>query len=167
MEVKISVEIVRITTESEHPITRVNYQVNNESDIVIWLVNDQWLVWLQENRQIVLAFARGKMQKGVHTFGYFPPTTLMIDPGQSLTQEIVLAWPLSLDRIWNERAIAAPTPGEYQVAVRVGYGLSPEPGVPVLGESVEDPIWRWQREVTSLPATMHIPFYSTANEISE
>jgi hypothetical protein len=160
---RVSVEIIRVATQPEPPATRLTYRVRSHGDAPIWLVNDEWLIWHQDGSRIELSFARGRLQPGTHPFGYFDPTVTLLEPGAELTQEVVLRWPLALDRLWNTTSVASPTPGEYQVVVRVGYGLRPESEAPVLGESVEDPVLHWQQEAVSPAATMHIPPYPRAD----
>lgn len=155
----VSVEIVEVATRREPPETWLAYRVRNHADGPIWLVDDGWPIWRQDGPRIELSFARGRLQPGAQPFGYFPPTVARIEPGEEVTREVTLRWPLALDRLWNPASEATPPTGEYEVAVRVGYGSRLEPESPVLGQAVEDPVLRWQQEAVSPPAKMYVPPY--------
>jgi len=156
----IIVEIVRVESRTEPPATQVEYAVKNNSSGPVWVVNDNWLIWSQAGKAIELSFKRGSMRKGSEVFGYFPPAVVRVDPGGSIRATIELAWPQRLDRLWNADSAAAPLPGDYDLRVRIGYGLTPEPEKPKHGEGVEDPVFRWQQEATSPASTMTIPAYA-------
>ena len=160
---EVSVEIVDVATRQQPPETRLAYRVRNHADAQIWLVDDGWPIWRRDGSQTELSFARGRLQPGAQPFGYFPPTVARIEPGEEVTREVTLRWPLTLDRLWNEASEAAPPPGGYDVVVRVGYGVRPEPESPVLGQAVEDPVLHWQREAVSSPAKLHVPPYPDAD----
>jgi|GEM_PF-4884222 len=158
----ISVTITRVLSQAEPSSTQLEYEVWNQTQAPIWLVSDDWLIWHQNSSQIELSYIRGKMQPGTQVFGYFPPSVLRIDPGRTVTQVVQLLWPQTLDRLWNVEEWATPLPGRYQIAVRVGYGLTPEPDAPKISEGVEAPIFRWQKEAVSQTVPMEVcPYEST------
>jgi hypothetical protein len=159
MTLDVTVSISQIKTAQEPPSTSVEFVVCNDSAAPVWLVNDQWLIWHQAGQEIELGFQRGAMRPGSHVFGYFPPTVTKIEPGSSHRRAVELRWPQPLDLLWNNSERAAPPPGLYQVSVRVGYGLTPEPESPKLGESVEAPVLKWQCEAVSQPVPMEVPAY--------
>jgi hypothetical protein len=159
----VSVTIVAVVTEVRPPATTVRYQVRNHADATMWLVDDQWLTWLQRGRRIELSFNRVRMRPGAHVFGYFPPSVTGLPGGGLVVRSVRLTWPQPLAPLWNTEARAAPPPGEYEVSVRIGYGSTPEPDAPQLGESVEDPVLRWQREALSPPATLQVPPYQAVD----
>ena len=135
----------------------VRYLVRNDGDAPVWVVDDGWLVWRHEGRRIELGFQRVPMQPGVEPFGYFNPQVAALEPGGELERTVTLAWPQPLSRIWNEADEVTPVAGDYEVAVRVGYGETPEPPpVTQVGESVEAPVLGWQREVVSEPVPLTI-----------
>ena len=107
------------------------------------------------------------MRPGAQVYGYFPPSVVRLDPNNSVSRKVRLAWPHPLDQLWNAERWAAPGPGEYQVSVQIGYGLTPEPGPPDVGEGVEDPVLRWQREEVSPAVQMEVPPYPLAAEEPE
>lgn len=154
------VEIVQMASKTDPPSTRVEYIIRNNSAAAIWVVNDNWLAWSQTGKTIELSFKRERMRKGSQVFGYFPPAVVRVDPGGSMRAAVDLTWPQRLDRLWNSTSTAAPPPGEYDVRVRIGYGLTPEPEKLRPGESVEEPIFRWQEEAISPASTMEIPAYA-------
>lgn len=154
------VAIVSAATQSEPSSTRLEYEVRNDTDTTIWLVDDGWLTWRRMGKDIELSYARGKMQPGAQVFGYFSPSVVKLEPGNSILRKVHLTWPQSLDRLWNAERYAAPPPGEYRVSVWIGYGITPEPDSPGLGEGVEAPIFRWQKEAISQPVLMEVPPYN-------
>jgi hypothetical protein len=159
MPEEVVVTITNKMTRTEPPMSSLEYVVRNNLSEPIWLVDDGWLVWRKTGRQIELSFARAPMRPGVQVFGYFPPAVVKVLPGEGISRGYELLWPYSLDRTWNVERQAAPEPGEYSVSVRVGYGLTPAPDNPVLGESVDAPVLRWQREVVSQPVRFNVPLY--------
>ncbi|HLJ33069.1 MAG TPA: hypothetical protein VKU38_05430 [Ktedonobacteraceae bacterium] len=159
MQGEVTVFITRASSQTTPPVSHVEYEVRNDTTVPIWLVNDGWLIWKQEGSQIELSYARGTMRPGSHVFGYFSPTVVQIDPGQHLSLAANLSWPYRLDLLWNAERSAAPLPGNYQISVRVGYGLTPTPEDPGLNESVEAPVLRWQKEAVSQPAPITVPSY--------
>lgn len=143
---------IEITSVSDQGVsTAITYVVTNRATAPIWLVNDDWFVWRQKTSDVEISFARGRMRKGTQVFGYFPPQTVEIPPGGRLEKQWTLHWPQRLSRIWNAAEIAERPPGPFRLAIRVGYGLTPEPEPPKLGEGVEAPVLRWQREGVSPP----------------
>lgn len=155
----ISVNIIQVTSRQDPPSTTLEFVVKNEGNVLIWLVNDRWLIWQFCGKWIELSFHRGKMRSGAQVFGYFSPEMIMIKPGDSVIQTVELNWPQPLDSLWNREAKASPHPGLYQVSVRVGYGLSANPEPPSLGEAVEAGVLRWQKVAISPPVSMEVPVY--------
>lgn len=160
----VTVEILRISSQTNPPSTQLEYRVSNETHAPIWLVEDGWLIWRQKGRAIELCYARGTMQPGSHVFGYFPPSVVQVKAGESVSHVIDLLWPQALDRLWNNTNIAAPPPGRYEVSVRIGYGETAEPDPPDLNESVEAPVLRWQKEAVSKAISFDVPPYRDLNE---
>lgn len=134
--------------------TAITYAVVNRSPSPIWLVDDQWFVWKQMNSDVEISFARGRMQEGVQVFGYFPPKTIEIPPGGGCERTFTLTWPQRLSRIWNAADVAERPPGRFRLSVRIGYGSSPAPEPPQLGEGVEVSVLRWQKEAVSPPVVI-------------
>jgi len=146
------------------PAWYLQYEVRNLARSVIWLVVDESLVLRRDGSHIELSYARGKMQPGVQVFGYFDPKVDKILPGGSLQRSVGITWPCRLSTIWNaERESTAP-PGEYEVVVRVGFALTAAPGPPKVGEGVEAPVLRWQKETVSLPVRITILPYTSSLE---
>lgn len=149
MKEPVAVEITDVS--DQRTSTRLTYVVTNHANAPIWLVHDDWLVWNRRNADVEISFARGRMQKGVQVFGYFPPQTVKIPPGGRLEKRFTLQWPQRLSRIWNDAEVAERPPGKFRLLIRIGYGLTPEPEPPKLGEGVEAPVLRWQTEAVSPP----------------
>jgi hypothetical protein len=156
----VSVTILAVVTEAgPPPSTMVRYEVRNHADAPLWLVDDQWLAWRRAGRRIELALNRVTMRPGTRVFGYFPPTVTALPAGGRVVRDVRLDWPQPLAPLWNTEARAAPPPGAYEVSVRIGYGPTQEPDAPRLGQSVEEPVLRWQREALSPPANLLVPPY--------
>jgi hypothetical protein len=155
----VDVAVTAISVLEEPSRTQLDYEVRNTGDVSVWVVDDGWLVWRQSGVDIELSYARGRMRKGVEVFGYFPPVVAALDQDEAMTRTVELTWPLRLSSIWNTTSEARPAPGEYQATVRVGYGWSPDPDPPKLGESVEDPVLRWQQEAISPPFVLLVAPY--------
>lgn len=149
MEEKVTVEITGVS--DQRTSTAITYRVMNRAIVPIWLVDDDWFVWSRKNSDVEISFARGRLQKGVQVFGYFPPTVVKIRPGRCRQKSFTLKWPQRLSRIWNSAATAERPPGKFLLSVRIGYGLTPEPEPPTSGEGVEEPVLRWQKEAMSPP----------------
>jgi hypothetical protein len=141
----------------------LEYDVHNLGQKAIWLVIDESLVFRHDATHIELSYARGKMQPGVDVFGYFDPKVVKIAPGGSLRQSIEVTWPCILSDIWNAERVATPPPGEYEVSVRIGYASTATPRPPRVGESVETPVLRWQKEAVSPPVQIVIPPYTASH----
>jgi hypothetical protein len=156
----VSVKITRVTCHLDPPSTNLEFVVRNEGSVPVWLVNDRWLIWQQKGQRIYLSFHRGKMRAGAQVFGYFNPEVTIIRPGHSITQTVNLNWPQPLDSLWNNKSQAAPSPGLYQISVRVGYGMSYKPGPPELNESIDAGVFRWQKVAVSTPVPMEVPPYT-------
>jgi hypothetical protein len=150
----VTILIKKISSSADPWGCDLEYEVRNDSQAPIWLVNDGWLIWQQTGPVIELSYARGKMRAGSQVLGYFPPAVLQVDSGRQVTKAVTLRWPQSLDRLWNQEVSAAPGRGEYQLSVRVGYGTVPAPDPPSVGEGVEAPVLRWQHEAVSEAAQM-------------
>lgn len=155
----VEVKILEVSSREAPPSTLLEYRVSNKGDAAVWLVSDGWLIWKQEGDRIELSFKRGKMRAGSEVFGYFPPATVMLNPGDEVSRTVELKWPQRLSRLWNDEELAAPAPGPYQVCVRVGYGLTAEAESPELGEGVEATVFRWQKEASSPAAALTVPAY--------
>lgn len=156
---KVLVSIVSVIVQASPPAWRLEYEVRNLGGAAIWLVVGESLSLRRDESHIELSYARGKMQSDVHVFGYFNPNVVSISPGKSLRRPVEIIWPCPLSDIWNIERVAAPSPGEYEVSVRVGYATTDTPEPPRLGEDVEAPVLRWQNEVVSLPMRITIPPY--------
>jgi len=158
---KIVVSIVSTVVQVSPPAWHIEYDVRNTSDATIWLVIDESLVFREEGDRIELSFARGRMQPAAHPFGYFDPTVVAIATGQRRRQSVDITWPSRLSDLWNDRREARPSPGEYDVSVRVGFAPTRSPPAPKAGEGVETPVLRWQEEAVSPPVRLTIPPYSS------
>lgn len=154
---KVTVAIVSVFSLVEPPISQLEYEVRNGILQPIWLVNDDWLIWLQTRTHIELSYARRKMQSGSQVFGYFSPSVVKINPSDCISKKIQIVWPHTLDQLWNIERYASLPPGKYLVSVQVGYGLTPEPSLPEIGEGVEDPVFRWQKKVVSPEVQIEVP----------
>jgi hypothetical protein len=159
MSEAVKVEISKVSSQETDPSTHLEYEVSNDGDVSIWLVDDEWLIWNQKGNQIELSFKRGKMKRGAQVFGYFSPETVALNPGDRVSRPVELTWPQPLDPLWNDERVAAPAPGQYQISVQVGYGITAEPEPPKLGEGVEARVFRWQKEATSPAVPMTVPAY--------
>lgn len=164
MNENVTVKIVSISNSKDFPITYLTYVVQNRTHKSIWLVDDDWLIWQHSGQHIKLSYARGRMQPGAEVFGYFPPSVIEIQSDKQVTKLVQLEWPYSLDPLWNSERWAAPLPGEYQVSVQIGYGLTSEPYAPNLEEGVEFPVLRWQKQVISEAVLMSVPNYQQTIE---
>jgi hypothetical protein len=154
----VRVSILRCnSSQGDPPVTDLEYEVRNEGQTPVWLVEDGWLIWRQKGQEIELSYARGRMSPGAQVFGYFPPSVAKLDTGAHVTRTIHLTWPHSLDRLWNAESEAAPPPGHYHVSVRIGYGVTPAADAPDLRDGVEGPVLRWQREAVSDAVPMNVP----------
>lgn len=152
----VTVEIAGVVSASAG--AELRYVVRNDGNATVWLVDDGWLVWRREGNRIELGFQRVPLRPGIEPFGYFDPQVAPIEPGGELTRTVALSWPQPLDRMWNEEREVALPPGEYEVAVRVGYGGSEKaPPVQRVGEGVETPVLAWQHEAVSEPVTLTVP----------
>lgn len=160
----VTVTIVNATSQMNPPASEIGYLVHNGGDKPVWMVSDGWLIWQQTAGDIELAFTRGQMRPGAQVFGYFPPAVVQIGPTQEISEQVTLVWPQPLLELWNSQSFATPKPGTYRVAVRIGYGLSPEPEVPQFGEGVEEPVLRWQMEAVSEAVALTIPPYDLQNK---
>jgi hypothetical protein len=153
----VTVDIVAVERHADPPGVELTYVVRNGGTAAVWVVDDGALAWRQDDRTIELGYARVAMQPGVEPFGYFSPQVAALAPGGELRRTVALSWPQRLDGTWNPGDVAAPAAGDYGVVVRVGYGETPEPPPPTLGEGVEGPVLAWQREAVSAPARMSVP----------
>ncbi len=157
---KVLVSIASALVNVDLSAWHLEYDVRNLGRVVIWLVVDESLVLRRDDAHIELSYARGKMQPGVHVFGYFNPKVVKISPGESLRQSVEITWPCRLSDIWNAEREATPPPGEYEVSVRVGFASTAAPKPPKVGEDVEVPVLRWQKETVSPPVRIAIPPYT-------
>ena len=156
---KVLVMIVSAVAMPEPPAWHLEYEVRNAGDKPVWLVVDENLVFRHEDSRIELSFARGQMQPGVQVFGYFNPAVEELPPGESLRRAVEIPWPSPLSDIWNAGREATPSPGDYEVKLRVGFGMSEAPDAAAVGESVEAPVLRWQHTAVSAPVSLAVPPY--------
>jgi hypothetical protein len=159
----VSVSIVSAVVQVRPPAWHLEYDVHNQGRDMIWLVVDESLVLRIDGARIELSYSRGKMQPGVQVFGYFNPKVIKIPPGESLRRSAEIAWPCRLSDIWNAQREATPPPDEYDVSVRVGFASTAEPDPPEVGEDVETPVLRWQKEAASPPIRIAIPPYASSH----
>jgi hypothetical protein len=153
----VTVEIVAVESANASG-AEPRYVVRNDGEATVWVVDDGWLVWRREDGRIELGFQRAPMRPGVEPFGYFDPRVARLEPGAELTRTVSLSWPQPLDRMWNEAHEVALPPGEYEVAVRIGYGESEKPPpTQRVGEGVEAPVLAWQHQAVSEPVTLTVP----------
>jgi hypothetical protein len=150
----VKVEIAGI--EERPGAVELRYVARNDGAAPVWVVDDGWLAWRPAGHRIELVYARVPIAKGTRPFGYFPPQTAQLAAGAALEREVSLTFPQPLSRLWNDRDEADPEPGAYEVAVRIGYGETPQPGPPELGQSVEAPVLAWQHEAVSEPVPLRI-----------
>ncbi len=162
---KLLVSIVSAIVQLSPPAWRIEYDVRNMSGAVIWLVVDESLKLWRDDAHIELSYARGKMVPGVKVFGYFNPNVVDIPSGGNLHRTVEITWPCRLSDIWNVEREAIPPPGEYDVSVRVGFGLTSAPRPPKADEDVETPVLNWQKETVSSSVRIVIPPY-TASKIN-
>ncbi|MEO8576990.1 MAG: hypothetical protein ABI556_09830 [Gemmatimonadales bacterium] len=154
---QVSVSIVSAAVSTHPPGWHIEYEVRNNGTQTVWLVVDERLVFRRDNDHVELSYARARMQPGVQVFGYFEPKATELSPGESARQSVDITWPLTLSDIWNANREVAPAPGVYDVTVRIGFGLTPAPESPTSGETVEEPVLRWQREAVSPHVQLEIP----------
>jgi hypothetical protein len=156
----VLVSIVSAIVQVSPPSWQLEYDVRNLGGAVIWLVDDESLVLKSDGAHIELSYARAKMRPGVKVFGYFDPKVVEIPPGGSLRRSVEITWPCRLSDIWNAERDATPPPGEYEVSVRVGFASTAAPEPPKVGESIEAPVLRWQKEAVCPPVRIPIPPYT-------
>lgn len=161
-EVNVKIIATGQVNDENGPATILTYRIINEMQNEIWIVDDGWIKWYQENKLIKLSLKREKMRKGVEVFGYFPPRLVKLLPRQHLEKIIKLGWPVSLSRIWNEKDKASPAPGHYRLNIIIGYGMNDS----ILSEEdfdsiqeYEEKISQWQKEATSNEVLIEIPPY--------
>ena len=161
---KVGVSILRLEQQldpSGHA-TILRFCVNNNSSHLLWVVDDGWITWHQHGEHIRLSYKREKMKAAVQVFGYFPPQTVTLSPGQQIERETRLAWPLPLSRIWNDMDHASPVPGKYQLSIAVGYGedasIHKAKAIDSISQ-VEEYILKWQKEAVSAEVTVTVPQY--------
>lgn len=160
---KVLVSIVSAIVNVSPSAWHLDYDVRNLGRGVVWLVVDESLVFRRDDAHIELSYARGKMQLGVHVFGYFDPKVVKIPPGGSLRRSVEITWPCSLSDIWNSEREGTPPPGEYEVSVRIGFASTAAPKPPKVGEGVEASVLRWQKEAVSQPVRIAIPPYTRSH----
>jgi len=156
---EVLMTIVSAMVQIDPPMWHIEYEVKNPGATPVWLIVDEGLGFRRDGRQIELSYARGKMQPNVHVFGYFNPEVEKVLAGDHSRQTVEIAWPCPLSDIWNTEREATPPPGEYEVSVRVGYAGTENPLPAEVGESVETPVLRWQKEAVSPPVRIDIPPY--------
>ncbi len=164
MNTATTVSITEVRTLADPPSTRIELEVRNEGPDAIWLVADEWFIWHCAGQRIELSFQRTRMREGAQVFGYFIPEVGRIGPGENVRRAVELTWPMPLSTIWNSLDKATPDPGEYEIRVRIGYGLAPEPDQPGIDGDVETPVLRWQHESVSRPVEMTVPPYERGSQ---
>ena len=156
MSGQVDVVIGKTDSRRDPPVLDISYNVSNSSPDPIWMVSDGWIVWSRIGGRIEISLARGKMNPASAVFGYFVPATVQIPSGSTRAGSLALHWPLELDRLWNREGTVRPPPGRYDFTLRIGYGTTPVPDDPVLGESVESPVLRWQKQALSDPVSAEV-----------
>jgi hypothetical protein len=156
MSGQVDVAIAKTDSRRDPPGLDIFYQVTNSGPDPIWLVNDGWIIWSQSGGRIEISLARGKMNPASAVFGYFVPATVEIPSGSTRAGSLALDWPLKLDRLWNREESVRLPPGHYDFVLRVGYGITPFPDDPVLGEGVESPVLRWQKEAVAAAVSVEV-----------
>jgi hypothetical protein len=161
---KVTATVTRVehSVRNEKPFTQIDYRVVNTGDKPVWMVDDGWLTWQQQDKLITLSLKRERMQQDAEAFGYFAPKLAEIPPGGLVERSIELSWPVSLSRLWNKSDKAAPPPGEYELELLVGYGvnksiLKSKPVQSIREE--ENRIMKWQNMVYSNKVILTIPVY--------
>lgn len=160
---EVLVSIVNAQVKPDPPAWRLEYEVQNLGTTVIYLIVDESMVFRRDGMQIELSYAREKMQPDVHVFGYFDPIVEKMLPDGRLIRSVEVIWPIPLSDIWNPEREAVLPPGEYEVSVRVGYAMTPEAPAAEIGESIETPVLRWQKQVVSPTVRLSIPPYGSLN----
>lgn len=160
---KVMVSIVSAIAQTSPSAWHLEYELQNLEPATIWMLVDESLTLQRDDAHIELSYARGKMQPGLHLFGYFDPAVVTIPPGGRLRRSVKISWPCALSDIWNAEREAAPPVGEYEVSVRVGFASTALPQPPNLGEDVEAPVLRWQKEAVSAPVRLAIPPYTPSH----
>jgi len=152
----VDVAIAKTDSRRDRPGLDISYRVTNNGPDPIWLVNDGWIIWSQSGGRIEISLARGTMNPASAVFGYFVPATVEIPSGSARAGSLALDWPLKLDRLWNREESVQPAPGQYDFVLRIGYGVTPFPDDPGLGESVESPVLRWQKEAEAVAVCVEV-----------
>ncbi|MFT3815300.1 MAG: hypothetical protein QM740_18310 [Acidovorax sp.] len=156
----IQVHITQAQTQAAPSAWRIAYEACNMGAATLWLVDEPALTLHEAPGRIELSYARAALQPAALPFGYFPPRSVALASGDCLQRNVHIAWPARLSTLWNPVREAAPAPGSYAVTVRVGYGDTPAPDAPQVGEDVQDPVLRWQRTALSAPVTLTIAPYA-------
>lgn len=133
------------------------YRVTNSGSRRIWVNDDGFLRYVRSGKQVVLSLARAPLQPSVQPEGYFAPVMVALDPGEQLDRQLELAWPLGLSALWNDTPEAHLPPGDYLVAVEIGFATTPSPLVPRLGEPIDAGIASWQLRERSAPVPVSRP----------
>lgn len=158
---QITVTIADVSEPDEESGLDLLYVVRNGGERSIWLVDDDQLVWREQDDRIELSFARAPLSDEVEPFGYFRPDVRELQPDESVEKAVRLRWPQSVSTLWNETSKVEPDPGTYELRVRVGYGEEPEPDSPGVGDDVDSGVLAWQREAVSDPVSVRIEEYSS------
>jgi len=156
----IQVHITQAQARADCSAWQIAYEACNTGADILWLVDEPALTLRETPGRIELSYARAPLQPGVQAFGYFPPHSVALAPGDCRQRSVHISWPARLSLLWNPVRDAAPAPGSYAVAVRVGYGETPAPDAPQADEDVQDPVQRWQRTALSAPVTLPIAPYA-------
>lgn len=158
----MQVYITQAQAQAHPSAWRIAYEACNAGGQTLWLVDEQALTLHQTPGYIELSYARAPLQPGALPYGYFNPRCAPLAGGECLRRHIDISWPARLSSLWNPAREAAPAPGDYAVTVRVGYGETPTPNAPQVGEDVQDSVLRWQRQALSAPVTLTIAPYAAS-----
>jgi hypothetical protein len=152
--------INKVTVTERPPTWLVEYQVQNASKKVLWLIVEESLTYRLVGRHLELSYARSKMQPGTQPFGYFDPQTTSILPGRIITKRFEIAWPLRLSNLWNADSYAAPLPGAYKFSLKLGVATEERPDSGDDDINVEDCVLLWQKTVSSPEVETSVPNYN-------
>jgi hypothetical protein len=141
----------------------LEYSVHNSGETLLWLVVDENPAYQCNGYEMELGHARTHLQSVVRVYGYFTPKVVLLPSSQSWQRSLQITWPCQLSDLWSATREAAPTPGDYTVSVRVGYGLTAAPKGSREAESVEAPVLRWQQTVASPPVRMSVSLSANCN----
>lgn len=160
---QVSVSIDRASAQAEPSGWHLDYSVSNAGETPVWLIVDDSLAYQCHGHVMELSHARARLQPGIHSYGYFNPQVSPLPPGGKLPRSLQINWPCRLSDLWNFSREATPQPGDYDVSVRIGYGLTAVPNLPLDGDSVEAPVLRWQQTAVSPSVRLSVYPYPGSN----